>query len=151
MANRAEKLRRRQRRKEKKVQRGPGSTSYVAPTGDLVVVNPRGQAKMSDVLTELVRPDWNTCANEEDMRKLLTLGLVAWNAALFQGAKRAAYLDDFAKTFPAESRSDFYFVIEPLIRRKEELFPQNKRPMLSYDLTWLPSGEPYLTVVSGLA
>jgi hypothetical protein len=151
MATRAEKLRRRQRRKEKKLQRGHGSASYLAPTGPMVIVNPRGEVKMSEVLMELIQPEWNTCANEEAMHKLLTLGMAAWNAALLPLDKRAALLADLATTLPSELRSDFRIVIEPFIRRKEKLFPHILRPMLSYNLTWLSSNEPHLTVVSGLA
>jgi hypothetical protein len=150
MAKRAEKLRRRQRRKEKKLKHQHGSPSYAAPMEATVVINPPGKVKMSEVLMEFIRPEWNTCANEEDMRKLLTLGMAAWNAALLPAAKRTASLDELAATLPNELRADFRLVIEPLIRRKEQLFPQIRRPMLSYELTWLPSGDPYLTVMSGL-
>jgi hypothetical protein len=150
MATRVEKLRRRQRRKAKKLQRRAASASYVAQAETLLVVNPRGEIKMSDVLMELIQPEWNTCDTEETMHKLLTLGIAAWNAALLPLDERAAFLDEFATTFPAELRSTFRDVIEPLIRRKEELFPHIERPILSYDLTWLNPHNPHLTVVSGL-
>lgn len=106
---------------------------------------------MSDALMALIRPEWNTCANEEAMHKLLTLGMTTWNAALLPLDKCTAMLDDLAATLPSELRADFALVIEPLIRRKEQLFPHVRRPMLSYDLTWLAAGKPYLTVLSGLS
>jgi hypothetical protein len=150
MATRAEKLRRRQRRKEKKLHRRAGSASYVAQAENLVVVNPRGEIKMSEVLLDFIQPEWNRCANEDAMQKLLTLGIAAWNAALLPLDKRADFLDDLATSFPADLRSTFLCVIEPLIRRKEKLFPHIKRPILSYSLTWLSADEPQLTVLSGL-
>ncbi len=150
MATRAEKLRRRQHRKEKKLKHQDRSPSYVPPVEGRVVINPPGEVKMSEVLMELIQPEWNDCANEESMQKLLTLGIAAWNAALVPLAKRTAFLDEIASAFPRELRSDFRLVIEPLIRRKEQLFPHIRRPIISYDLTWLNSGDPHLTVMSGL-
>lgn len=150
MATRAEKLRRRKRRKEKKGQRRTASASYVAQAEDLLVVNPPGEIKMSEVLMELIQPEWNTCANEDAMHKLLTLGIAAWNAALLRLEKREAFVDELATTLPADLRSTFRSVIEPLILRKEELFPHIKRPIFSYELTWLNPHEPHVTVLSGL-
>lgn len=150
MATRADKLRRRQHRKEKKRKHQDRSPSYVPPVEGRVVFNPPGEVKMSEVLMELIQPEWNDCANEESMQKLLTLGIAAWNAALVPLAERTAFLDEIASAFPRELRSDFRLVIEPLIRRKEQLFPHIRRPIISYDLTWLNSGDPHLTVMSRL-
>jgi hypothetical protein len=153
MSSRAEKLRRRQHRKDKKHRqmRNPGAEP--ARPRDLIIFDPPGQAKMSEALHALVEPEWNECADEAAVRKLLTLGQAAWNAALIKGAARTALLEKLSQTFPIEVRESFRQVIEPLIRRKEELFPHIQRPILSYEVTWPsgPAGEPYLTVISGLA
>jgi hypothetical protein len=105
---------------------------------------------MSEALSALVEPEWNECQDEEAMRKLLTLGLAAWNAANLKGNKRTGFLQDLAQSFPTELRQEFLQVVEPLIQRKEKLFPHIQRPIFSFELTW-PSGKPYLTVLSGLA
>jgi hypothetical protein len=150
MTSRAEKLRRRQHRKDKKRRRAQSPGSESAPFRDILVVDPPGAAKMSEALLALVEPEWNLCSDEEAMRKLLTLGVAAWNAALMKGAKRSAFLEELAQGFPTEARHEFMQVVEPLIHRKEKLFPHIQRPILSFELTW-PSGEPYLSVISGLA
>jgi hypothetical protein len=105
---------------------------------------------MSEVLLALVKPEWDMCADEEAMRKLLTVGVAAWNAALMEGAERTTFLESIARTFPIELRQDLKQVVEPLIRRKEEQFPHIQRPIVSFELTLLASGQPYLLVVSGL-
>lgn len=151
MASRAEKLRRRQHRKEKKHRRAPGLGSKVAPSRGMLVVNPPGAAKMSEALMALVEPDWDLCQDEEAMRKLLTLGLAAWNAALRKGTERIAFLEELAQSFPVELRQEFMQVVEPLIQRKEKLFPHIRRPIYSFELTWDSGRGPYLTVLSGLA
>ena len=84
------------------------------------------------------------------MRKLLTIGIAAWNAALMKRTERTAFLEDLAQNFPAEARQEFMQVVEPFIHRKEQLFPHIQRPILGFELTW-NSGEPYLSVISGLA
>jgi hypothetical protein len=105
---------------------------------------------MSEALWALVEPEWSGCPDEEAMRKLLAIGIAAWNAALMKGAERRAFLARLAEAFPAELRQDFTQIVEPFIRRKEELFPHIHRPIFSFELTW-QSGNPYLFVVSGLA
>ncbi len=151
MATRREKLRRRQHRKDKKRRpvQGPEQGPELARSGGVLVIDPPGEIKMSEVLHELVQPEWNDCPNEEAMWKLLNLGTIAWNAALVQGAERTAFLGDIAETLPDELRQDFKHFVELFIRRKEKLFPHIQRPILSFELTW-PSGRPYLSVVSGL-
>jgi len=153
MASRTEKLRRRQHRKDKKHRqiRNPGAER--GRPRNLIVVDPPGQVKMSEALHALIEPEWNECADAMAMRKLLTLGQAAWNAALMKGAARTAMIEKLSQTLPIEVRESFRHVIELLILRKEELFPHIQRPILGYELTWPsgPSGEPYLTVLSGLA
>ena len=151
MASRTEKLRRRQHRKEKKRRRAQGHGSEMAPPEGMLVVDPPGGAKMSEALWALVMPEWDLCKDEDAMQKLLTVGVAAWNAALMKGAERTKFLESLARTVPIGLRQEFMQVVEPFIRRKEELFPHILRPIVSFELTWLPSGDPYLSVVSGLA
>jgi hypothetical protein len=149
MASRTEKLRRRQHRKDKK--RKAKSFGLEVARSEEMLVNPRGAAKMSEALMDLVEPEWGGCADDDSMRKLLFLGMIAWNAALMQGAERAAFLEKMAQGFPSDLREDFKRLVEPFILRKQRLFPYNQRPILSFDLSWLASGEPYLSVISGLS
>ena len=151
MASRAEKLRRRQHRKQKKQQRLQGLGSQIAPSRDILVIDTPGAVKMSEALSALVEPEWDRCRDEEAMRKLLTLGMAAWNAALMKRSERTALLEELAQSFPMELRQEFLQVVEPFIQRKEKLFPHIQRPILSFELTWASGKQPYLTVLSGLA
>ena len=125
--------------------------SEFAQTGGRLIFNPPDAAKMSEALFALVEPEWDSCPDREAMRQLLILGVAAWNAAVMKGTARSDFLEGLAERFPSELREHYLKeVIEPLIRRKEKMFPHIHRPILSFELTW-PSGEPYLTVLSGLA
>jgi hypothetical protein len=118
--------------------------------GTTLVVDPPGAAKMSEALIALIKPEWDHCRDEEDMKKLLSLGAIAWNAALVPEAEQAAFLQEFAEKVPCEIRQDFVHLVEPLIQRKNELFPHNQRPIIDFELSF-PAGKPYVTVISGLA
>jgi hypothetical protein len=149
MASRTEKLRRRQHRKDKKRQRESSQGLGFGRSGDMVVVdNPPGP-KMSEALVAILEPEFRECADEGAMRKLLTLGLIAWNAALMEGSKRKAFLQDMAKPFPSELREDFQVAVEPFIHRKLEMFPHIHRTIFNYELTWSKE-RPHVSVVYAL-
>jgi hypothetical protein len=149
MASRAEKLRRRQHRKEKKRRRAQERETEFAPADDFLVVEPPGAVRMSEVLLELVEPEWSGYQDEAAMRGLLTIAMAAWNAALMNGAERMDFLAGLADAFPSGLRREFAQTVELFIRRKEELFPDIDRPILGFELTWR-SGNPCLFVMSGL-
>jgi hypothetical protein len=116
-----------------------------------VVIDPPGLEKMSDVLEEFVDP-WMTSAETTDgYRRLLTLGMAAWNAALLPADKRAAFIEELAGNgrIPAEGRPMFRSIIQEMIDRKQAFFSENTRAIVSIEL--IDAGdEPYLTVASTL-
>ena len=108
---------------------------------------------MSDVLEEFVEP-YDDVANTGDAyRKLLNLGMLAWNAALVPEDQRRAIIDEaieggFSKA-SASDRALARELIETLVRRKEEHFATNRRAILSFELTDTRDGF-HLTVASTL-
>ncbi len=109
------------------------------PPGAQVVYEPAGKEKMSAVLEEFIDPYVDMADDDEAYRKILSLGVLAWNAALLPLEKRQAMLDDtikagFAQASPrvqAEART----LIESMIHRKDEHFAANKRAIISFQLT----------------
>ena len=152
MASRSEKLRRRKNRKEKKQRRGwgPVAAPDYEQIGAPLVVNAPGAAKMSAALLELVEPEWDPYADEAKLNDLLTLGIVAWNAALEDGAERRAFLEEMAEALPVEFRQDFKHAVEPYIRRKEALFPHEHRQIISFELTQSSPGKASVSVLSAV-
>jgi hypothetical protein len=150
MTSRTEKLRRRQHRKDKK-RRRPSSGGPFAPVpgGPLLIRNPRGQAKMSAVLLDLLKPELDECADMTAMEKVFDLGVTAWNASLMEKSDRSAMLDESARSLPSDLRERFYQYVELIALRKQKLYPHLKRPILSFDLS-MRDGAPYLEVMSGL-
>jgi hypothetical protein len=119
------------------------------PPDDVVIYDLPGAEKMSGLLLELVEPYMDVATTEEALRKLLTVGMIAWNAALLPPAEGDKLIRDTEKTLPREARADFRTIIEPLIQRKLNRFAGNQRAILSFDLSMRPSG-PFVQVMSTL-
>jgi hypothetical protein len=116
-----------------------------------VVIDPPRLEKMSDVLESFVEPWMTSDMTVDAYRRLLTLGMAAWNAALLPADKRAAFIDDLAgsgKLSPA-SRTMFCSIIQEMIDRKQAFFAEITRAIISMEL--MDTGdEPYLSVASTL-
>ncbi len=109
------------------------------PGGSRIVSAPAGQEKMSEVLEAFVAPYREATDTEDAFRNLLNLGMLAWNAALLPEDKRRGMLDEvLAAGFPrasGEDRARARELVEDLIRRKERHFADNRRAIVSFNLT----------------
>jgi hypothetical protein len=121
-----------------------------AAADPVVVFEPSGQVKMSDVLMDFVAPFEDSWQTPDELRKLLTVAVIAWNAAIAPLEKGLDLLHDTAETVPPHLRADFAGLVVELIRRKLQYFADNRRFVLDFKLIPLPDGEPYLTVMSTL-
>ena len=123
-----------------KRERGPA-----VPPGSRVVYDPPGREKMSEVLEDFVAPYRELADTEDAFRRLLDLGMFAWNAALLPEDERRAMIDDLLRTgFSRGSeagRTEARELIEALIRRKQKHFAANQRAIVSFELT--DTGEGY--------
>jgi hypothetical protein len=123
------------------------------PPGSKVVYEPAGREKMSDVLEDFIEPYRDMADTEDAFRKLLTLALLAWNAALLPEDRRRTMIDEtlgagFSRASEAD-RSQAREFVEVMVRRKEEYFPSNRRAIISFELT--DKGDDYhLSVASTL-
>ena len=104
---------------------------------------------MSAALIDFMEIDSQVWPDEEQLRKVILLGMVAWNAAIASGASREDLIQSTTATLPPEVRAEARVHLKTLIQRKESLFPDNKRLMLDYRLTMQPSG-PYIQIMSSL-
>jgi hypothetical protein len=107
--------------------------------GKELVVQPSGKEKMSEVLEAFVEPYRDAAKTFQAYQALITVGIVAWNAALTPKNKRRGMLDDALEAaFPSDdpvNRQIFQGIVNELVERKERHFPENKRFILSYQLS----------------
>jgi hypothetical protein len=145
--DRKKRLRKRQRGHPKSGLPESGLPKTGTLFGKDVVFVPSGDVKMSEVLWEFLEPYADHWENEDQLRKLLNVGIIAWNSALFSGKERAEVIDDMLRRVPPGARQDMRDLIMPLIQRKDAHFSGNRRMIVDYQLTMQPSG-PYLVVAS---
>jgi hypothetical protein len=107
--------------------------------GGEIVFQPAGEEKMSEVLLALIGPYQDVASTYEDLQRLIPLGAVAWNAALLPEKARQKLLDETIEAgfsaFDPETRRELRNFLAALIERKERLFPNNKRFIVSYEVS----------------
>jgi hypothetical protein len=123
------------------------------PPGTRVVYEPTGREKMFETLEDFIEPYREVAHNEDAFRKLLNLGVLAWNAALLPEDQRRTAIDETLREgLPGsseEDRAQAKALIEMLIQRKQEQFGASQRAIISFELT--DTGDGYhLSVASTL-
>jgi hypothetical protein len=108
--------------------------------------------KMSEVLERFVEPYLEQADTLAAHRKLIGAAVIAWNAALLQGAEREQFLENAFKTIlPAvdkQVQADFQAIVKEMIERKERHFADNRRRIVNYRVTEMPTGGFFLSVAS---
>ena len=133
---------------EDSIQQGPFGKEAIS-----IVRDPKGHAKMSDVLESFVEPYEDDEMTLSQRQNLLGIAVVAWNLALLPEDKRRGALKEIIKgilsgedpLFQQEARE----IITEMVARKDQLFADNQRYIVSYQLQDLGT-EYHLTVASTL-
>ena len=141
--NRKQQARRRQKQKSDGVREACSSFDFGAPGG----------VRMSDILQRFVRPLMDDVEGEDAYRRLLTLAMLAWNAALVPEARQQEMVDDvLGKAMDGasqEQQAGCREIVSRLIERKEKYFFMYRRPILNFHLTDL-GDEYHLAVISAV-
>lgn len=114
-----------------KLERGP-----LCP--EKIVISPPGEAKMSEVLTDFVRPYRLEADTEEAYRNLLELAIIAWNTSLLSQPEQQEMVNRMlTEGFPKatkELKQEVKDILEELITRKYQYYSENKRFIVEFDL-----------------
>lgn len=118
-----------------------------------VIVDSRGNEKMSAVLLKFLKPYLNTVNSLRDYKSLITLGIIAWNASLLPPEKQkeavSIQLPKIVSKMPKNIKSDMMDIIKELMERKQKYFQGIRRLILEYTVE--DKGENFdLSVVSSL-
>jgi len=123
-----------------------------AVLGDREVVFQTGSSeKMSEVLLAFVEPYLEYATTRDAFERLIAIGAVAWNAALASPEGRHSLLDETSKSIQesaGEEGAEVYkALVNDLIERKGRYFANNKRLIVTYQVTeW--KGKFHLAVAS---
>jgi hypothetical protein len=117
-----------------------------------LLMTPDKATKMSEVLENFVSPYMDVAESKEGLKILFSIGLSAWNIALEPVEQRAETIDLYVnKVFHNQSAKSTEtgknFIVE-LVDRKDKLFANNQRRMISFDLDYISAGEYHISVAS---
>jgi hypothetical protein len=104
---------------------------------------------MSEVLLEFIEPYAADSRTPEDLGRVVAVAVIAWNAACAAGSAREELLREMEPAFPPEARQGIRGIIQAMIRRKEQLYPNDQRIVVSYEVSMTPHG-PHLAVMSAI-
>ena len=97
--------------------------------------------KMSDILMEYGEPLFETINtdNKAEYEKVIMMSIMLWNCAIMQEEpKGQKEIEKMLK--PMMSDAESKSVVKYMLDRKMEMFPDNKRVILNYELTETPNG-----------
>ena len=93
-------------------------------------------AKMSQRLIQLAQPYLNSGDNLDEYRKEMSLAAAAWNLSLFPPDSREEHLKESLDLHELEEEDRQLIVqhLRELVRRKERLFPGDRRLIAKVDV-----------------
>jgi hypothetical protein len=101
-----------------------------------MVTNPEGMDKMSEVLQVFVEPYLEVLKSHSQRETFLDIAVTAWNLSLSPKNERQPLVDEMIEKLAASSyrhaQRDMKEILEELISRKLELFPDNRRLIVEF-------------------
>ena len=97
--------------------------------------------RMSDILVEYAKPFMDTidCGNREEYEKALMLSIMLWNCSII-GEKHNDHKMVKKMLKPIMPDADSKMVMSYMLERKRQMYPNNKRMIINYELTDTPDG-----------
>jgi hypothetical protein len=121
------------------------------PGRNLVVVEPPGVQKMSEVLEDFVEPFRYEAETEVSFRALISLGVLAWNASFVPPKEQRAMADRIPRELfpegPSEAQAEVQSLFLALLERKQTHFAKNRRTILEFNVSPTSAGL-HLSVIS---
>jgi len=114
-------------------------------TGKEIVRPSPGEIKMSDVIHEFAEPLLESAKTFKEKKGAISIAILAWNMTLLPEKDRADSMEklmrymDSSGTDP-ESDAENREIMDYLIARKYELFPDITRAIMDYDMVDTPDG-----------
>ena len=144
--SKSRKIKRRKKQKHKRQKQGQKQLKSLKHKlkqghfrGREIITNPSGDVKMSEVLMDFVAPYHELADTSEAYRKLLTLGITAWNASFLPKEAQQDMVDGIISggihSATYELQTGLKDIVNMLIARKEEYFSEYRRDIIDFELT----------------
>ena len=141
----AKKRKRAQRKKNKRKKKSPQKRFFdkVKNSNDLpvlhVVVEPEGQAKMSEVILEFAEPLLDQCKGEKSEQTATALAIMIWNLSLLPEKDQDREIEKMcSKLFGSNDAKDYAILVDYatfLMERKKKYYSDNKRAIINYQIS----------------
>ncbi|MDR1158903.1 MAG: hypothetical protein LBK75_11505 [Oscillospiraceae bacterium] len=105
--------------------------------------------KMSDILLDYAEPFLNTIDsdNKDEYENAIMMAMAVWNCSVMgDTSKGRRKIRKLMK--PIMSEGESRRVVQYMLERKRQMYPDNKRMMMNYELTEMPDGGFHLSVAS---
>lgn len=103
-----------------------------------MVFNPKGVAKMSEILEAFIDPYKETTSDFSEVESLLSLAVLAWNIALLRKKDRQdaieSMVSEIASGTNRKIRGDLQNIFYEFIERKDRYFSECQRCITNFDL-----------------
>ena len=147
MASPKRQIRNRQARKKTATEKMEKRLSDQLGGKEVVIVESTDRVKMSEVLEAFIAPYMEFAETEESFKKLVTIAVIAWNAALLPRSAQTKAIDDLLTSLPPETQADAKSIVRDLIRRKRKYFGKIRRAIIDFEVIDTRDGF-HLTVAS---
>jgi hypothetical protein len=105
---------------------------------DLMTLQETEGPKLSAVILEFIEPYKPKPFSDAAFERLVTIGVIAWNAALLEGEERQALIEATVKSIVESAgerwRKDTEEVLATMIQRKLSLFAADRRYIVDFRL-----------------
>ena len=102
---------------------------------EVVPIENPGLPKLSNAVIELIRPLVDEDDDFQELKGKIGMAVCAWNASLLPPKEYDGHLEPSIRSVPGEMRPLFVRDFHLLVRRKLEEFPDDKRPILDWEIT----------------
>ena len=133
---RPKKIKRRQKRRQKLFDGLKNKLRQTPFREREVVWNPSGEVKMSEVLIDFIEPYLEFADTLESYRKLVILGIMAWNASLLPKGEQQDMVDSIFHQFNQQmprvtEELRLEEIVDTLIARKKAYFSEYTRAIIN--------------------
>ena len=105
-----------------------------------MMVVPGDGVKMSEVLEQFIDPYLDLTETQEDVRKLVMVAVMAWNASLLPREQQADTVNDLLRTMPFEVQSGMRRLVRQMMGRKRREFAEYRRAIMDFEISMTRHG-----------